>query len=754
MEKSGKKREEVTHLTLLFLLLFSLGITATFYAAYFGKEAPLTGYGYAPAQGGYVTELNLDIPDHPVNNWASLYGELTEDSSANTSTQVTVIQGNVTERNISVQCLGDEVYASNGTISDFNTITAGIPVIISDFLQIQEPHAESAARMFTTTQNYIVGDNNLSVPGTHTVVNNSDNQTFDLGLLNNSGNVVMVTHRVTNKVGFDGRTHDYQILVPAKETTTLYYLSTDCSTLGCGALSAYRNFSETLSAKIDMNQDCFTFSNDSSGLNCFGFYFYGNMSGTAINISHRFNITIEDCVITNFSTANAVINSTLVKFKNVTVNATSLYLDSELVNSTIITLNSRFVTNRSSFYNSTFEINDSSKVSFEHSFITNTIITINGNTSSNTSFFLNVSASNATITLDNSILENVSFENNTNTIATSALLRIVDAALGPFTFTSVNLSLFRRNSGELNFSVPITVTSTLNLSRIIIIKNDSISVNSSAVSQLNTSAKLTFFPQNLTDLEAKIDPEDDGTFVACPSTICQNASTVSDTFKFDVTQFSSYSYGASSAAAGVGGGTAGGGGGGGGGGSGGGARPKDLEVAPDSIEKVLSAEKSQQFAIELRNGLQKREVSVGLSGPDFMYLDDHQQHVSLTLNPNEVAHVILTVVMPKNPSATYTATITVKGVNYEKSIPITIYSGISGFVFKTPVQEQPQRIQEHKDGITGTMSRFVPKNLAKNYLFVVEYTTSYKNEILLGIASILLIITLLFVHHYSAKKHG
>ncbi|MBI4980673.1 hypothetical protein HZC30_03910 [Candidatus Woesearchaeota archaeon] len=185
--------------------------------------------GAITAQGGYVTPLEITATQ-PASNWASLYGEIVLDASAGSLVEVNLSKGNISELNISLNCLGDELYLSNSTVSDWDALTTGNAGMVNQYLGIDSSSTESATRMFTANLNFQAGSNQITAPSTYTLTQSQNLTTFNLGILNNSGNFVLVSGIVSDKVGFDGQTHDYQLMVPAKPQITSYYLFSDCVT--------------------------------------------------------------------------------------------------------------------------------------------------------------------------------------------------------------------------------------------------------------------------------------------------------------------------------------------------------------------------------------------------------------------------------------------------------------------------------------------------------------------------------------------
>ncbi len=199
--------------------------------AYIFTRVALPGVitGAISAQGGYITGINVST-ESGSQHWASRFGEITVDSGSNYTYSTSIATGSITELNLTLGCMGEELYASTSTISDWSLITAGTTGLVDSYLQLSPGASESAASMFTESEVYLVKDNSLSIPVTHTLAQGSNPNVFELGILNYSNAIVMVTSVVANQVGFDGRTHDYQMLLPTINEQATYYFFSDCAT--------------------------------------------------------------------------------------------------------------------------------------------------------------------------------------------------------------------------------------------------------------------------------------------------------------------------------------------------------------------------------------------------------------------------------------------------------------------------------------------------------------------------------------------
>jgi len=103
-----------------------------------------------------------------------------------------------------------------------------------------------------------------------------------------------------------------------------------------------------------------------------------------------------------------------------------------------------------------------------------------------------------------------------------------------------NLILEKSNFGRINFLPAINISRDVDLDSAVIIDNNLIRINSTALPELNKSALLTLYGITYTDPKPQYDPFDDGVFIDCPSSVCQEVSYSNGSYAFNVTHFSGY----------------------------------------------------------------------------------------------------------------------------------------------------------------------------------------------------------------------
>jgi len=161
---------------------------------------------------------------------------------------------------------------------------------------------------------------------------------------------------------------------------------------------------------------------------------------------------------------------------------------------------------------------------------------------------------NNTISLD-STSEGFEFQNgaNRNTLhnnsinstnphlimTASGLNVLLDQTIGNFSLTFANFTVQDSDFGSINFTTSLTAAGT-NFSGVVRVLNNSAFVNSTNVTGLNVSARITLEDISFTDPRPEVDLEDDGTFVSCAASVCTEESFVGSTFVFNVTRFTTY----------------------------------------------------------------------------------------------------------------------------------------------------------------------------------------------------------------------
>ena len=229
MKRRGRNKNSLLPVIVLsFFLILIVVSTAIIFKNLQFKENNLTGLtGAVSAEGGNVTYTNTSKIDDS-GYWQGYFGELTVDASSPTPS-ATARGGNVTELNLVLPCLGSEIYAGTQNSIDFENISAGTKGSIDSFLNLNSSHLESGSKIFTMIRDFVVSSTLITdVPATFMKVSGSSTNPFALGVLNQSDDLVFVSNISLNTIGFDGDTHDYQLMVPVNQSELSYHFFSDC----------------------------------------------------------------------------------------------------------------------------------------------------------------------------------------------------------------------------------------------------------------------------------------------------------------------------------------------------------------------------------------------------------------------------------------------------------------------------------------------------------------------------------------------
>lgn len=222
MKDFVKKREAAVILLFVFLSLFLFLIV---------PHNKITGYFASDLSsgGGDVTETNISVTEN-ASYWQAFYGELFEDSQTGQRPSSMAQGGDVTELNLTLPCIGEEIYASINESAVLQNAVEGDVQAVDSYLQLIPTHLESGSSVFITTSDFLVESSNVTnVPTTYTKVFNSPGDTtFSLGLLNESNNLIFIGSISYDTVGFDNKRHDYQMMMPVNQSGATYYFFSDC----------------------------------------------------------------------------------------------------------------------------------------------------------------------------------------------------------------------------------------------------------------------------------------------------------------------------------------------------------------------------------------------------------------------------------------------------------------------------------------------------------------------------------------------
>ena len=241
-ELKKEKREKAIEVFLLSLTLLSLSFVLTFLVT----KLFITGYlAYIEGRAGYITEVEI-TRKFPTNYWHGIYGLALRVPNFTEQLYQNVSSGEITSQYLFFDCIeegevgGNEVYASTSPSIDFDNLRPATPQMVDDFLGCSGS-VDCASNTFLDNMSIMVGSTNITnIPSTHTYRYDGQNEIFDLGILNDSTNLVFVTHIEDIQRGYNQeKIVNYQMLLPVPPNTTkVYYFFTDpydeCPTGGIG----------------------------------------------------------------------------------------------------------------------------------------------------------------------------------------------------------------------------------------------------------------------------------------------------------------------------------------------------------------------------------------------------------------------------------------------------------------------------------------------------------------------------------------
>jgi len=225
-EKAQKSKETF----FLFVALISLSILLLLII----PHLLFTGYAlYLESQAGYITEVVIDKA-FPTTFWNGVYGlalrvpgfteQLFEDFS-----------NEIARKDLFFDCMdesaegGNEVYASNSSTIDFNSLAPGNLSKLDSYVGCNGL-VDCPSNTFTGTMWVMLGTNNITnIPSTYTYRWDGQNDIFEIGVLEDAlGNYVFVTKKESIQKGYSNNvTVNFQMLLPDLANPTMYFFFTD-----------------------------------------------------------------------------------------------------------------------------------------------------------------------------------------------------------------------------------------------------------------------------------------------------------------------------------------------------------------------------------------------------------------------------------------------------------------------------------------------------------------------------------------------
>ncbi|MBD3259714.1 DUF11 domain-containing protein [Candidatus Woesearchaeota archaeon] len=398
----------------------------------------------------------------------------------------------------------NRIYFINQSIDTYDFTPGGLLNPGSAFFIVISPHGILRYTSMVggsggnLTNHMIVSNNSIFVNSTaNSNLNKSANLTFyNISFvdptpyydINDNGTFVLCPPSICTEQSYVGTTYKYNV--------SHFTAFSSQEGVACGqTLTSDTNLTQNLSSQ----GTCFTIGANNITLDCKGYTVTGNGTGSGVFISNYNESRIENCTLRNFTDGVKIQtnsrDSTLIE--NTIDNCTrGTYLVDTVFNTTYI--------------NNTFSrcVNDIVAQKFSAVFL----------------------PLYETIYLIDQPIANYQ-------LGTS----------GPLAPDSsrVNLSVENSSAGVLNFLAFFTGAAGSNLygnsTSDIKIGTNNTFVNQTSQPQFNISANLTFYGISAADPDPFYDPEDDGTFTACPSNVCTEQSYVGTTYKYNVSHFTAFS---------------------------------------------------------------------------------------------------------------------------------------------------------------------------------------------------------------------
>ncbi len=230
-ELKNKKQEEFLELFLLFFALFSTSVILIIFTA----NLISTGFStYVPAEAGYISELNVSVI-FQTSYWHGLYGLAIRVPGYSETLFEDLNPGEISNTGLFFDCIqedaigGKEIYASTSPNIDFDSL---IPATVAqvDSWTGCSGRVDCASNTLKDTMSIRVGTTNITnIPSTHTYRWDGDYGVFDLGVLNDSENLVYVTHIENLQAGYNPDSLvNFQMLLPMlPNSSDRYYFFTD-----------------------------------------------------------------------------------------------------------------------------------------------------------------------------------------------------------------------------------------------------------------------------------------------------------------------------------------------------------------------------------------------------------------------------------------------------------------------------------------------------------------------------------------------
>ena len=234
LAKKELRKERRERIVILFLFSLTLIVVSSL-LIFLSSKLIMTGYyAYLESKAGYVTEVRI-TRKIPATYWLGIYGLALRVPGFTEQMYEDIQNGYIERVDVFFDCIqsdavgGTEVYASTSPTIDFDNLQPATPQQVDSYTGCSGKR-ECAVNTFLENMSVMVGSRNISgIPATHTYKYDGQNNVFDLGILNDSKNLVYVTHIEDIQRGFSyEKIVNFQMLLPARPNSTeRYYFFTD-----------------------------------------------------------------------------------------------------------------------------------------------------------------------------------------------------------------------------------------------------------------------------------------------------------------------------------------------------------------------------------------------------------------------------------------------------------------------------------------------------------------------------------------------
>lgn len=174
----------------------------------------------------------------PVDTWAGVFGVAVRVEGLFNSFSEILEGGDLQELNLFYDCLepdiAHEIYAttlSTSSAIDWGGMTSASPAEVDAFTGKDSSDLDSAVNTFTQSYTFDVGTNSITAPATFTYAQaeSGEPQTFVVGILKDgNGEIIFAAETADFVEGFNGRSYNYQMLLPIPfNGSREYYFYTD-----------------------------------------------------------------------------------------------------------------------------------------------------------------------------------------------------------------------------------------------------------------------------------------------------------------------------------------------------------------------------------------------------------------------------------------------------------------------------------------------------------------------------------------------